>query len=82
MISYFVLSFFSLGPIATASYLFVSCSEVRSPRVLYTVFMFINRQLFISRDIRSCDCISVFLGKSKIELCDTQYDFWEQALFF
>ena len=35
----------------------LSRSDVRPPRVLYIVFMFINGQLFISRDIQSCDCI-------------------------
>ena len=30
----------------------LSRSDVRPPRVLYIVFMFINRQLFISRDIQ------------------------------
>ena len=38
-------------------------SDVHPPRVLYIVFMFINRQLFISRDIQSCDCIFGFLRK-------------------
>ena len=41
----------------------LSRSDVRPPRVLYNVFMFINRQLFISRDIQSCDCIVGFLCK-------------------
>ena len=60
--------FFSLRQIALVSYLFLSRSEVVHPpraRVLYImiVFMFINRQLFISRDIQSCDCIFGFLPK-------------------
>ena len=38
-------------------------SNVRPPRVLYIVFMFINRQLFIPRDIQSCDGIFGFLRK-------------------
>ena len=41
----------------------LSRSDVRPPHVLYIVFMFINRQLFISRDIQSCDCIFGFLRK-------------------
>ena len=41
----------------------LSRSDVRPPRVLCIVFMFINRQLFISRDIQSCDCIFGFLRK-------------------
>ena len=40
--------FFSFYPMALLSYLFLSCSEVPSPHVLYIVFMFINRQLFIT----------------------------------
>ena len=38
-------------------------SDVRPPRVLHIVFMFINRKLFISRDIQSCDCMFGFLRK-------------------
>ena len=41
----------------------LSRSDVRPPRVLYIVCMFINRQHFISRDIQSCDCIFGFLRK-------------------
>ena len=41
----------------------LSRSDVCPPRVLHIVFMFINRQLFISRDIQSCDCIFGFLRK-------------------
>ena len=41
----------------------LSRSDMRPPRVLHIVFMFINRQLFISRDIQSCDCIFGFLRK-------------------
>ena len=41
----------------------LSRSDVRPPRVLHIVFMFINRQLFISRDIQSWDCIFGFLRK-------------------
>ena len=41
----------------------LSRSNVRLPRVLHIVFMFINRQLFISRDIQSCDGIFGFLRK-------------------
>ena len=41
----------------------MSCSNVRPPRVLHIVFMFINRQLFISPDIQSCDGIFGFLRK-------------------
>ena len=41
----------------------LSRSDVRPPRVLYIVFMFINRQLCISRDIQSCDCTFGFLRK-------------------
>ena len=41
----------------------LSRSDVRPPRVLHIVFMFINRQFFISRDIQSCDCIFGFLRK-------------------
>ena len=40
-----------------------SRSDVHPPRVLHIVFMFINRQLFISRDIQSCDYIFGFLRK-------------------
>ena len=54
---------FSLRPMALISYLILSRSEVRPPRALYIVFMFIKRQLFISRDIPSCDCISGFHRK-------------------
>ena len=64
--------FFCLRPMVLVSYLFLSRSEVRPPLVLYIVFMFINKQLFISRDIQSCDCIFGFHLKSKVELCDTQ----------
>ena len=52
--------FFSFNPMTLLSYLFLSRFEVRPPRVLYIVFMFIKRQLFISRDIESCDCIFGF----------------------
>ena len=55
--------FFSFYSMALLSYLFVTRSDVRLPRVLYIVFMFINRQLFISRDIQSCDCIFGFHRK-------------------
>ena len=55
--------FFSFYPMDLLSYLFLSCSEVRPPRVLYIVCMFINRQLFISRDIQSCDYIFGFHRK-------------------
>ena len=42
----------------------LSRSDVHPPRrVLHIVFMFINRQLFISRDIQSCDCIFGFIRK-------------------
>ena len=41
----------------------LSRSDVRPPRVLHIVFMFINRQLFKSRDIQSCDYIFGFLRK-------------------
>ena len=41
----------------------LSRSDVRPSRVLHIVFMFINRQLFISRGIQSCDCIFGFLRK-------------------
>ena len=43
--------FFSLRPMALVSYLPLSRSDVRPPRVLYIVFVFINRLFFISRDI-------------------------------
>ena len=52
-----------LRPMSIISYQFLSCSDVRPPRVLHIVVMFINRQLFISRDIQSCDCIFGFLRK-------------------
>ena len=42
---------------------FFSRSNVRPPRVLHIVFMFINRHLFISHDIQSCDGIFGFLRK-------------------
>ena len=41
----------------------LSHSDVRPPRDLHIVFMFINKQLFVSRDIQSCDCIFGFLRK-------------------
>ena len=51
----------------------LSRSDVRPPRVLYIVFMFINRQLFISRHMT---VFSVFFVKSKVEFCDRQCEFW------
>ena len=41
----------------------LSRSDARPPRVFHIVFMFINKQLFISRDIQSCDYIFGFLRK-------------------
>ena len=58
--SYFVLFLFIRWPTFPN---FLSRSEVHQPRVLYIVCMFINRQLFISRDIQSCDCIFGFHRK-------------------
>ena len=43
---------FSFYPMVLLSYIILSRAEVRPPGVLYIVFMFINRQLFISRDIQ------------------------------
>ena len=61
--SYLFLFFFSCDPIALVSQLFLSRPVVHSTRVLYIVFIFINRPLSISRDIQSCDCMSGFHGK-------------------
>ena len=52
--------FFSLRPMARVSYIFLSRSKVRPLSVLYIVFMFINTQIFILRDIQSGDCIFGF----------------------
>ena len=52
--------FFSLRPMTLVFFLFLFRSEVRPPCVLYIVFMLINRQFFISREIQSCDCIFGF----------------------
>ena len=41
----------------------LSRCDVRPPCVLYIVFMLINRQLFMSRDSQSCDCIFGFYRK-------------------
>ena len=43
---------------------------------LYIVFMFINRQLSISRDVQSCDCIFGFNRKEKSWIRDLQCKFW------
>ena len=65
---YHILSFFfSLRQMTLVSYRFLPCFEVPRPCVLYIVFMGINRQLSISCDSQSRDCISVFIGKSKVE---------------
>ena len=46
----------------------LSRSDVRPPRVLHIVFMFINRQHFISRDIQwHVTVFSVFFVKGKVE---------------
>ena len=63
MVSYFVLFLLFFASDIHRFLPILSRSDVRPPRVLYIVFIFINRQLFISRDIQSCDCIFGFLRK-------------------
>ena len=46
----------------------LSCSDVRPPRVLHIVFMFINRQLFISVIFSHVTVFSVFFVKVKLNL--------------
>ena len=68
IVSYFVLFFFSLRPMSIVFLPILSHSDVRPPRVLHIVFMFINRQLFISRDIQwHVTVFSVFFVKGKVE---------------
>ena len=54
----------------------LSRSDVCSPRVLHIVFMFINRQLFISRDIQwHVTVFSVFFVKVKVEFVSLSANF-------
>ena len=51
-------------------------SDVRPPRVLHIVFMFINGQLFISRDIQwHVTVFSVFFVKGKVEFVSLSANF-------
>ena len=73
----------------------LSRSDVCPPRVLHIVFVFINRQLFISRDIQwHVTVFSVFFVKVKVELVSLSANFdylgqqwgystrWENSTFF
>ena len=54
----------------------LSRSDVCPPRVLYIVFMFINRQLFISRDFQwHVTVFSVFFVKVKVEFVSLSANF-------
>ena len=54
----------------------LSRSDVCPPRVLHIVFMFINRQLFISRDIQwHVTVFSVFFVKVKVEFVSLSANF-------
>ena len=54
----------------------LSRSDVRPPRVLHIVFMFINTQLFISRDIKwHVTVFSVFFVKVKVEFVSLSANF-------
>ena len=53
----------------------LSCSDVRPPRVLHIVFMFINNQLFINVIFSHMTVFSVFFVKGKVEFVTLSANF-------
>ena len=74
IVSYFVL--FSVASDVHCFWPILSRSDVCPPRVSHIVFMFINRQLFISRDIQwHVTVFSVFFVKVKVEFVSLSANF-------